>query len=65
MNVDKPGSTFAGEVQQKLLHEVLKGSWGIGQPERHDFKFIQPLMGDECCLFVCFWGHTDLPVTCC
>ena len=42
---DEPA--FGDHVSERVIHEMLQGSRGIGESEKHDGGFKQSFMGDE------------------
>ena len=45
---DKP--PFSNHVMERVIHESLEGSRGVGKTEEHNCGFKQPFMGDKGCL---------------
>jgi len=49
------------EVTKNVVHELLKGSWRIGESERHDTPFKGAIAGLECSFpFVTFMDSDKL-----
>ena len=45
---DKPA--FGDHIAERVVHETLEGSGGVGESKKHDGGFKQPFVGDEGCL---------------
>lgn len=56
---DKPSYV----ISEDRVHDTLKGSGRIGQPEWHDVQFKRPELSDERGLLFVFLYDCDLPVT--
>ena len=44
---DEP--SFGNHVAEGVIHELLKGSRGVGEPEEHHGRFEESFVGDKGC----------------
>lgn len=42
--------SFSKDISKRVIHELLKGCWGVGLAKEHDHWFKESFVGDECSL---------------
>ena len=47
---------------EHVVYAGLEGVWGVGQPKRHDWELIMPIMASEGCLWDVLLSNPNLVV---
>ena len=52
----------AEEWPKNLIHQRLKGCWGVGEAKGHDKELVEAIMSAERRLVDVCWRHSDLMI---